>query len=178
MPVADINSRDRLLIVGSFLRKDHPLLAHRVRQAVKSGAQVSIIHSSDDDLLMPVANKCIVAPNELVNALAQVLKALIEERGATPTQFSIPDPQSLKGIEVWGAYPPPPPPPTPTPKAPRGGAGRPPPSPGVWPVASAPRCCSATSRSNIRRRRSLPHWQNESPHCPGQALVSSARRRT
>jgi len=24
MPVAEINSRDRLLIVGSFLRKDHP----------------------------------------------------------------------------------------------------------------------------------------------------------
>ena len=109
MPVADINSRDRLLIVGSFLRKDHPLLAHRVRQAVKGGAQASIIHSSDDDLLMPVASKCIVAPNELVNALAQVLKALIEERGsrsedrgATPTQSSIPDPQSLKGIKVGG----------------------------------------------------------------------------
>src|SRR3990167_4212696 len=109
MPVADINTRDRLLIVGSFLRKDHPLLAQRVRPAVKGGAQASIIHSSDDDLLMPVANKCIVAPNELVNALAQVLKALIEERGsrsedrgATPTQSSIPDPQSLKGIEVGG----------------------------------------------------------------------------
>ena len=82
MPVADINTRDRLLIVGSFLRKDHPLLAHRVRQAVKGGAQASIIHSSDDDLLMPIANKSIVAPNELVNVLAQVLKALAVEKQA------------------------------------------------------------------------------------------------
>ncbi len=83
MPVADINTRDRFLIVGSFLRKDHPLLAQRVRQAVKKGAQASIVHSSDDDLLMPVANKAIVAPGDLANMLAQVLKALAAEKQTT-----------------------------------------------------------------------------------------------
>jgi len=80
MPVADIETRDRLLVVGSFLRKDHPLLAHRVREAVKKGAQANIVHSADDDLLMPVANKAIVAPNELVNMLAQILKVLAAEK--------------------------------------------------------------------------------------------------
>ncbi|MEO8343330.1 MAG: molybdopterin-dependent oxidoreductase, partial [Gallionella sp.] len=83
MPVADINTRDRFLIVGSFLRKDHPLLAQRVRQAVKKGAQANIVHASDDELLMPVANKSIVAPDELVNTLAQILKALATEKSAT-----------------------------------------------------------------------------------------------
>jgi NADH-quinone oxidoreductase subunit G len=83
MPVAEINTRDRLLIVGSFLRKDHPLLAQRVRQAVKNGAQASIVHSSDDDLLMSVANKAIVAPSDMVNMLAQVLKALAAEKQTT-----------------------------------------------------------------------------------------------
>ncbi len=82
MPVADINAADRFLIVGSFLRKDHPLLAQRIRQAVKQGALANIIHASDDDLLMPVANKAIVAPNELVNTLAQVLKVLASEKQA------------------------------------------------------------------------------------------------
>jgi NADH-quinone oxidoreductase subunit G len=82
MPVADINTRDRFLIVGSFLRKDHPLLAHRVRQAVKKGAQASIVHASDDDLLMPVANKAIIAPDQMVNMLAQILKALGAEKSA------------------------------------------------------------------------------------------------
>ena len=76
MAVADINRVDRFLIVGSFLRKDHPLLASRVRQAVKKGAQVNVIHAADDDLLMPVINKEIVRPNEMVTVLAQVLKAL------------------------------------------------------------------------------------------------------
>jgi NADH-quinone oxidoreductase subunit G len=82
MPVTEINTRDRFLIVGSFLRKDHPLLAQRVRQAVKKGAQANIVHASDDELLMPVANKSIVAPGELVNTLAQILKALAAERSA------------------------------------------------------------------------------------------------
>jgi NADH-quinone oxidoreductase subunit G len=82
MPVADINSRDRFLIVGSFMRKDHPLLAQRVRQAAKKGAQVNIVHASGDDLLMPIANKAIVAPNDMVNMLAQILKALSTEKSA------------------------------------------------------------------------------------------------
>ena len=82
MPVSDINSRDRFLIVGSFLRKDHPLLAQRIRQAVKKGAQVNIVHASGDDLLMPVANKIIVAPDNMVNMLAQILKVLAEEKSA------------------------------------------------------------------------------------------------
>ncbi len=76
MSVADIGKADRLLIVGSFLRKDHPLLAARIRQAVKRGMQVSIIHAADDDLLMRVAHKAIVAPDAMVDALAQVAKAL------------------------------------------------------------------------------------------------------
>lgn len=76
MAVADINLVDRFLIVGSFLRKDHPLLASRVRQATKAGAQVNLIHAADDDLLMPIANKEIVQPTEVVTVLAHVLKAL------------------------------------------------------------------------------------------------------
>src|SRR3990167_4957514 len=95
MPVAEINTRDRLLIVGSFLRKDHPLLAQRVRPAVKKGAQANIVHASDDDLLMPVANKAIVAPDAMVGLLAQILKALAAEKQVAPDA-------SVQGIEVSG----------------------------------------------------------------------------
>ena len=76
MSVADVGRADRLLIVGSFLRKDHPLLAARIRQAVKHGAQINIIHSADDELLMKVAHKAIVAPDALVETLSQVAKAV------------------------------------------------------------------------------------------------------
>jgi len=83
MPIADISACDRYLVVGSFLRKDHPLLAQRVRQAVKKGAQVNIVHASDDELLMPVANKAVVTPSDMLALLAQILKALAVEKSAT-----------------------------------------------------------------------------------------------
>ncbi|CAH1903524.1 NADH:ubiquinone oxidoreductase, chain G [Candidatus Nitrotoga sp. HW29] len=83
MAVADINNVDRFLLVGSFLRKDHPLLASRVRQATKKGAQVNLIHAADDDLLMPLTNKKIVPPTEMTTVLAQVLKALAIVKQAT-----------------------------------------------------------------------------------------------
>jgi NADH-quinone oxidoreductase subunit G len=73
MPVAGLGALDRVLVVGSFLRKDHPLIANRLRQAAKRGTQVNVLHSADDDLLMPVANRQIVAPSDLPAALARVL---------------------------------------------------------------------------------------------------------
>ena len=80
MSIADIGSADRILIVGSFLRKDHPLLAARIRKAAVRGAQVSVIHSTDDDLLMKLAHKAIVAPGALVDTLTQVAKAVASKQ--------------------------------------------------------------------------------------------------
>ena len=83
MAVADINKCDRFLLVGSFLRKDQPLLAARVRHAIKKGAQLNVLHAVDDDLLMAVANKSIVAPTDMVAVLTQILQALtLPPRGA------------------------------------------------------------------------------------------------
>src|SRR6185503_2927252 len=70
MPVADLQTLDRVLVIGSFLRKDHPLLASRLRQAAKRGAQIHLLHSVDDDWLMPMASKKIVAPSDLPSAVA------------------------------------------------------------------------------------------------------------
>ncbi|MDD4882441.1 MAG: NADH-quinone oxidoreductase subunit NuoG, partial [Gallionellaceae bacterium] len=76
MPVADLNGLDRVLLVGSTVRKEQPLIAQRLRQAVKQGAQLNVVHVADDDLLCRVANKLIARPSGLVEALAQVAKAV------------------------------------------------------------------------------------------------------
>ena len=81
MAVAEIDKLDRILLVGSTLRQDHPLLAHRLRQAVKHGAHLSLVNPVDDDLLMKVANKSIVAPQAMVNALMQIAVALSSQTG-------------------------------------------------------------------------------------------------
>ncbi|MGH8687929.1 MAG: molybdopterin-dependent oxidoreductase, partial [Burkholderiales bacterium] len=70
MPLAELGSLDRVLVVGSFLRKDQPLVAHRLRQAAKRGAQIHVLHSVDDDWLMSVASRTIVAPSKLPGAIA------------------------------------------------------------------------------------------------------------
>ncbi|HYX66590.1 MAG TPA: molybdopterin-dependent oxidoreductase, partial [Burkholderiales bacterium] len=53
-----------------FLRKESPLLAHRLRQAAKRGAQIHMLHSVDDDWLMPVASRNIVAPSQIASAIS------------------------------------------------------------------------------------------------------------
>jgi NADH-quinone oxidoreductase subunit G len=69
MPISELEKLDRVLVVGSFLRKDHPLIAHRLRQAARRGAQIHMLHSVDDDWLMPIASKNIVSPSELPRAV-------------------------------------------------------------------------------------------------------------
>ncbi|HUF81831.1 MAG TPA: NADH-quinone oxidoreductase subunit NuoG [Burkholderiales bacterium] len=83
MPLTDINRLDRVLVVGSTLRKDHPLIAHRLRQAARRTTQLSFINPFDDELLMRVAHKAIVAPAAMADTLAQVVKAAAGEKGAS-----------------------------------------------------------------------------------------------
>ena len=79
MPVTALANLDRVLVVGSFLTKDHPLIANRLRQAAKRGLKINLLHSADDDLLMKVANKLIVSPAELPGELASVMDGPIGE---------------------------------------------------------------------------------------------------
>jgi NADH-quinone oxidoreductase subunit G len=80
MKIADIGQLDRVLVVGSTPRKDHPLIAQRLRQAVKGATQLNLINPVDDDLMMRVAHKAIVAPAAMPDMLAQVLKAAAQAK--------------------------------------------------------------------------------------------------
>jgi NADH-quinone oxidoreductase subunit G len=76
MPVTELEKLDRVLVVGAFLRKDQPLMAHRLRQAAKRGAQIHVLHSADDDWLMPIKSRKIVAPSELPESISSYEEAL------------------------------------------------------------------------------------------------------
>ncbi len=89
MPIAELDNLDRVLVVGSFLRKDHPLMAQRLRQAAKRGTQILMVDSAADDPLMPVAGCLTVAPSELPRALAEVAVALAQaKQAAVPAEFA------------------------------------------------------------------------------------------
>ncbi|MDP5240012.1 NADH-quinone oxidoreductase subunit NuoG [Uliginosibacterium sp. 31-16] len=83
MPVAALSTLDAALVVGSFLRKDHPLLAQRLRQAQRRGGKISRVNAVADDWLVPLAAEVIAAPDQMAVSLAAVLAALVEKTGAT-----------------------------------------------------------------------------------------------
>jgi NADH-quinone oxidoreductase subunit G len=93
MQVADLGKLDRVLVVGSTIRKDHPLIAHRLRQAAKKTTQLNFINPFDDELLMRVANKAVVAPSAMADMLAQVVKSAAEQKKAAV-------PQTVAGVTV------------------------------------------------------------------------------
>ncbi len=74
--IADVQTMDRILVVGSNLRNEHPLLTQRMRRAVANGAELSLVNPMNDDQLMRVSHQAICSPNDIVNVLAQILKAM------------------------------------------------------------------------------------------------------
>lgn len=82
--LSEIKDLDSVLVVGSFLRKDHPLFAQRLRQLAKKSGQVSLISVSTDDPKIALHEQITVSPQNLVLAMAKVLKAAAELKNASP----------------------------------------------------------------------------------------------
>jgi len=99
LPIAEVNQLDRILLIGATVRKEQPLLAQRLRQAVRRGAQLSVLHSAADALLCAVQGQLIVKPSALADGLAQVARAL-QEAGATVAVEvgSVPVSDAARGI--------------------------------------------------------------------------------
>ena len=81
LKLSEIKDLDGALVVGSFLRKDHPLIAQRLRQAAKKYTKVSLISVAGDDQLIDFHAREIVSPNGLVAALGAVVKSAAQIKG-------------------------------------------------------------------------------------------------
>jgi NADH-quinone oxidoreductase subunit G len=84
--IASLSQLQRVLVVGSNLRKDHPLFAQRIRQAQRNGAQVNAItsnalFSAADAWAMPVANADVQDASAWAQSLANVAAAIAAEKG-------------------------------------------------------------------------------------------------
>ncbi|MEG1062395.1 MAG: NADH-quinone oxidoreductase subunit NuoG [Comamonas sp.] len=82
MPIATLSNLQSALVVGSNLRKDHPLFAQRIRQATKKGCKVFSINDRVYDWALPVAAS-VVAAGDWAQALADVAAAVAEAKGVT-----------------------------------------------------------------------------------------------
>ncbi len=103
--IASLSNLQRVLVVGSNLRKDHPLFALRVRAAARKGAAVSVIHDAANDWAMPIASSVVTPASGWAQALADVAAAVGEQKGvAAPAKGNATDAakaiaQSLLGGE-------------------------------------------------------------------------------
>ena len=82
LPIAALSTLQSALIVGSNLRKDHPLFAQRIRQAAKKGCKVFAINDRVYDWALPV-NASVVAAGDWAQALADVAAAVAEAKGVS-----------------------------------------------------------------------------------------------
>ncbi len=80
MSIAEFGQLKSAFIIGSFLRKDHPLLTARLRLAAKAGGQISVLHAADDNLLMPLAGKMIAAPSAWLDGLNEISAAVAQAK--------------------------------------------------------------------------------------------------
>ncbi len=82
-PVASLSELQRVLVIGSNLRKDHPLFAQRVRQAERHGCHVLRVNDSQDDWAMPIAHSLLAHSSSWVQALADIASAVADEKGVS-----------------------------------------------------------------------------------------------
>ena len=82
MPVAHLSELDRALVIGSFLRKDQPVLTARLRTASKRGLQLSRIDAGGDDWLIS-ATGIAAAPSAWLNILSEVAFAVAKAKSVS-----------------------------------------------------------------------------------------------
>ncbi len=82
MPISQLNEIDRVLIIGSFLRKDQPLIAARIRTAAKRGLQVMRVDAGGDDWLIPSIG-AVANPSAWVNTLSEVALAVAKAKSVS-----------------------------------------------------------------------------------------------
>ena len=82
MPIAKLSELDRALIIGSFLRKDQPIIAARIRTAAKRGLQVLRIDAGGDDWLIP-ARSIASAPSAWFNSLSEIALAIAKAKSVS-----------------------------------------------------------------------------------------------
>lgn len=92
MPIAELSTLDRVLVVGSNLRKDHPLFAQRIRQAARRGAQVNAVLSAQPEWALPVRNVVLADAGYWAVALGGIAGAVAEAAGVqAPANVQVTD---------------------------------------------------------------------------------------
>ncbi len=86
MKIAELESCDAFLLLGTDIRNDAPLIGHRITQAVQEGAEAFAINSINYRSNFQVSEKCIAA--NIVFPLSELTKALCEGAGVSVPELN------------------------------------------------------------------------------------------
>jgi NADH-quinone oxidoreductase subunit G len=99
--IADIDALQGLLLIGCNLRREAPILAHRVRKAARRDAKVALLNPAVFNYYFPVAAYVESAPAQQVADLAAILRAAAEATGAAvPAHLS----QVVDGAQIGESH--------------------------------------------------------------------------
>ena len=102
--IASLSTLQSALVIGSFLRKDHPLFAQRLRQAARKGGQIHRLHALDDDWAIPLGTHLNAAPSAWPQTLADVAAAVAAQKGiAAPLPGTANDAATAIAASLLGA---------------------------------------------------------------------------
>ncbi len=74
--IEELEQKDAFLLIGSNIRKDQPLLGHRLRKAFLDGAKIGVINPIDFPFTFDVEDKVIVSPSRIPEALGRLVRAV------------------------------------------------------------------------------------------------------
>ena len=81
--IADLEWLDAVLLIGSNVRKEQPMIAHRLRKAaLRNGAQVMAINPYRFDCNFPMSHQLIADPIGLAEGVLGVARAVADQSGA------------------------------------------------------------------------------------------------
>src|SRR5512140_512651 len=90
--IAALSNLQGVLVVGSNLRKDHPLFAMRIRAAARNGASISVINDVANDWAMSIATSVVAPAANWLQSLADVAAAVAAAKGgASPAKGNATD---------------------------------------------------------------------------------------
>ena len=78
MSVADISQQQAVLIIGSNVRKEQPIMGHQLRQASLQGAKIMFVNPVSFDSNFKVAHEFTIAPAQMFKELKVLAKAALE----------------------------------------------------------------------------------------------------
>ena len=100
-PMAAIDAADAILLIGSNIRHEAPILGQRVRKAWRTGAQVAALNPVDWNFHFELADKLIAAPQHMVTELAALAAAVAKLTGQqVPESLQT----ALSGVEAGASH--------------------------------------------------------------------------